>query len=238
MIDRNLIAATILPYFAALVGYSLLSWYFTVSSLSSPNVIGLSLSEGCALLSQNRLNARVMVYVDDDAYPAGTIIDQKPRPNKSIKPHQAMLLTVVAEKPLKKVPDIRGMSLVDATKMVSKEGLKVFSYPIDSVLPSRTCVAQWPCHDSLVEPGTVVLIYYSKPTAAKYLLPNFENTSAAESMVSIENYGHQVECIHYRTHASLPKEVAQKGVVVAQKPLPGTLIDEQEKEIIYLTIKI
>ncbi len=238
MIDRNLITATLLPFFAACIGYCLLSWYFSMSSLSAPNVIGHTLSEGCALLSQHRLNARVMAYVEDDAYPAGTIIDQKPRPGKSIKAHQAMLLTIVADKPLIKIPDIRGLKLVDAIKLVEKKGLKIFSYPMSSDLPANTCIAQWPDQDSLVESHTIMLVYYAVSKKLQYLVPSFINNRVEESLESIEKYGHNVECIHYRTHAVLTNEYARAGIVVAQKPLPGTLFDEIEKETIYLTVKI
>jgi beta-lactam-binding protein with PASTA domain len=238
MIDRNLILATILPFTAACMGYCLVSWYFTSSLLTAPTVIGLSLSGGCALLSQNRLNARVMAYINDDTYQPGTIIDQKPRPGKPIKQHQAILLTVIAEKQLVSMPDIRGMLIPDATKMLDKLGLKYFLYVQTGNVPSNTCIAQSIAPQTKVESGTSLVLYYAVAKKNHYLLPNFIAMPVIEALSLIDTQGHYVECIHYRTHEIVSKEIAQNGIVVAQKPLAGTLIEEQQKETMYLTIKI
>jgi serine/threonine-protein kinase len=171
-------------------------------------------------------------------YEAGTIIEQKPRAGKSIKQHQAILLTVVAEKPLTIVPDVRGLSVTEALKRLNKTELKCFLYPHRVSLPSHTCIVQSPSPNTKVEYNTPVVVYYAITENMSYLLPHFKDMPAEEAIELIEKYGHRVECIHYRTHETINKEIAKKGTIFAQKPLAGTLIDEQQKETIYLTIKI
>ena len=134
------------------------------STATVPNVMGTSESEATSLLQAAGYQvATTRVYSDTIAI--GTVGWQSPAAGSITEPGSTVAIIVSGgPRPAEytTVPDVRSMSLEDATQALEDAGLVVESYEVaTSLAPAGQVAAQLPAAGQSVAPGSTVIIIIS-----------------------------------------------------------------------------
>lgn len=106
------------------LGAFLAKRYFEVPETRVPNLIGMTEEQAMTELKENKLTGEVSGYVFDPS-PAGEVIDQDPKPNKTVKINHPPITLVVSKGPKTgPVPKILGLPEQDAVLTIRNAGFK------------------------------------------------------------------------------------------------------------------
>jgi serine/threonine-protein kinase len=134
------------------VGYAISVFWLSPGSVFTkdhvlPRVLELPEPEARRALTEVGFRPRLDGERHNDAFPRGTVIWQDPPPGTVLPPNSVVQLTVSAGPSLVAVPDVVGMNLPHATKIMSAAGVRLGS--VDTVAGGQ-------------EPGVVLA---TRPTA-------------------------------------------------------------------------
>ena len=122
------------------VGYGISVFWLSPGSVftkdhSLPRVLELPEPEARRTLTELGFRARLDGERHNDAFPRGTVIWQDPPPGTVLAPNTIVQLVVSAGPSLVAVPDVIGMSLPQAAKILSAGGVRTGS--VDTVAGSQ-----------------------------------------------------------------------------------------------------
>lgn len=190
--------------FAALLIYSAIIWLllrlisnYTLhgKTIPVPDLKNKKLAEVEKILSDVGLKFMVIdsVYVADK--PKGSVIEQNPAPNFQVKKSRTVYLTLNAFNPPKvKLPDLKDVSLRQATALLETYGLKVgkLSYVPDF---AKDAVIEMKYKGSVIKAGTQVvqgetieLVLGDGLEGEKIDLPNFLGLTRKRVLEEIKEY--------------------------------------------------
>jgi beta-lactam-binding protein with PASTA domain len=112
------------------VGYAISVFWLSPGSVFTkdhvlPRVLELPEPEARRALTEVGLRPRLDGERHNDAFPRGTVIWQDPPPGTVLPPNSVVQLTVSAGPSLVAVPDVVGMNLPHATKIMSAAGVRL-----------------------------------------------------------------------------------------------------------------
>lgn len=205
----------ILPFLFFIAGYWIAAQLLQTPIITVPSLTGLSLDKGLQLLSQQRLNARI-IATQYGAVETTTISDQQPQAGQTAKQSQPILLKIIQPPPLPQTPSIIGLSEEAACKKLDAAGLTLKKIDIMGSYPSQKCCAQWPAAQTAT-PDDQIIGYFANTTPYR-IMPDLDNAH----LIDVIDYCHQerIECITTHTHTPCPA-----CIIIAQRPLPGTVIN-------------
>ncbi|TNJ36445.1 PASTA domain-containing protein [Prosthecochloris vibrioformis] len=185
-----------------------------------PMVTGTPLEDAKTVIEKAGLSVGKIVSRENPA-PAGTVIEQDPDPEMQL-PEKSSVDLMIAAEPKIKVPDLKGLSLEDATRVLKKENLdlgevrrKTSPAPPNSVLDQR------PAPDEAVPAGTAVALMLSQqPEPVQITVPNLVARSLAQAKMILQRSTLSAGRITYRKHSS------KDGVVADQSPKGGDKADK------------
>lgn len=124
--DLGLIALTFV------VGYGISVLWLSPGSVFTkdhylPRVLELTQADARRTLTELGFRPRLEGERHNDAFPRGTVIWQDPPPGTVLAPNSVVQLVVSAGPSLVAVPDVIGMSLPQATKIISAAGVRMGS---------------------------------------------------------------------------------------------------------------
>lgn len=127
--DMGLILATFI------IGYGISAFWLTPGSMFSkdhslPRVLELPEPKARQKLTELGFRPRLEGERPSDAFPAGTVIWQDPPPGTVLQPNSVVQLVVSTGPTLVAVPDVIGLNVPQATRILSAAGVRVGS--IDS----------------------------------------------------------------------------------------------------------
>jgi beta-lactam-binding protein with PASTA domain len=137
--DIGLILATFI------VGYGLSSLWLSPGSMFSkdhslPRVLELPEAKARQQLTELGFRPRLDGERPNDAFPAGTVIWQDPPPGTVLQPNSVVQLVLSAGPALVAVPDVIGLSVPQASKILTAAGVRVGSVDSSSAGPERGVV--------------------------------------------------------------------------------------------------
>jgi eukaryotic-like serine/threonine-protein kinase len=183
-----------------------------------PRVLGLSLAEAQAQITQAQL---VVADGGADPHPTaeqGTVIWQDPPPGVIARQGLKVTLVVSAGPPKIPVPDVSGLDAALAQRLVAAAGLTVSQ--VESVQADSArglAMMTRPPAGTVLAPGGAVALVVSRgaPTIS---VPDLLGMSIADARTRLELDGLQLGTPTRRTTTDGPP-----GTVVAQRPAAGTL---------------
>lgn len=129
-----------------------------------PQVVGYTLDQAKGILSNSHLKTGTVVQKLSNA-PAGQVIAQEPQPGtKAIRKSEVILTVSVIQNVLMvSVPNVKGMKIEEATKVMQDAGLAVeqIYYKI-SLAKEETVFKQQPAAGQKVKSGTPVFLAVSR----------------------------------------------------------------------------
>lgn len=208
----------ILPFIFFFLGYQFLNFFFTVGETDVPIVIGKSLNEGSRILSDSKLNLRILSEKEDADLIEGTIIDQSPI-NQKIKTNQSVYLIVSRKpKPLQ-MPELRSKYIEEVQKFFSKEGIKIKIYQIDTDSIQGQCICQFPLTDQTINNN--VILYKSGTNKKPVIFPDFKGMELEKVLSFLKE--NDLKASVYSNQTAVYQD--KNYIVVDQKPISGTIIN-------------
>ena len=205
-----------LPFICFCSTYGALCMWFSTPTRPIPNMCGLSLAEAVKVCSKLRLRVEIINTCKDDTLPEGIVISQIPGPNRSVKQHQTVFVTV-SEKTMKIVPQLVGLPLEEIQKICSGLNIKLKIHMLDYSYPIEHCFCQWPAAGSTISQD-VVLCYLASAEQQVYYWPNYKGRPLDEATDELDLQG-----ISWRTHEPLKK--GKSYFIAEQQPKAGTRIE-------------
>jgi beta-lactam-binding protein with PASTA domain len=132
--DIGLIVATFV------VGYGISTFWLTPGSMFSkdhslPRVLEMPEPKARQKLDELGFRPRLESERPSDSFPSGTVIWQDPPPGTVLQPNSVVQLVVSTGPSLVPVPDVIGLNLPQATRILAAAGVKVGT--VDSTAPGR-----------------------------------------------------------------------------------------------------
>lgn len=183
-----------------------------------PRVLGLTLAEAQAQLTKARLVVAEGGADPHPTAPQGTVIWQDP-PAGVIAPDGLKVTLVVSSGPPKiPVPDVAGLDLALAQRLIAAAGLVVSQVEsVQAAAPQGLAMLTRPPAGTALAPGAGLALVVSRgaPTIS---VPDLLGMSIADARTRLEMEGLQLGTPTRRRTAE-----ANPGTVVAQRPAAGTL---------------
>jgi beta-lactam-binding protein with PASTA domain len=222
----------LLPFLCFLGGYQLIQLLSDHGSLEAPSVVGQHIHDAIKLLSRYHLNARIVTEKEDADVPEGIVISQSPLPGKKIKSHQSLFLVVTRKPPKPQAPVLYGMTTDDAHAITRAKHIQLKAYAIESINPHNTCIAQSAQPNQELSDNTMTA-YFSDGTTPIRVFPQVKGKRVKEVSSFLKEYG--IECKITHTKGVEEGHVCS-CIIVAQQPLPGTLVNMKRPLIAHLTV--
>ncbi len=152
-----------------------------------PDVSEMPVEQAKAVLEQLDLQARVESSRFNPKLPRDVVVDQSPRPNSAVKPGRRIYLTINSgSTPRVTVPDVEGISQVEALNRLAAAGLRSEPSDIqpDSIPhPHRgTITRQFPTDGTVLEEGSRVRLWYSTGLGDAFVaVPDLQGLSVREA---------------------------------------------------------
>ena len=188
------------------------------NSLSSTNVIVPNLvgrlysdvSEDKSVTDSFQIN--LVERTSDE--PSGTILEQDPKPDRSVRSGSVLTLYVSAIRGNIEVPDLSGMTLAQAKTELVKAGLMYqVQEKVDPESEEGIVLGSEPPAGQKADSNTTVIIYVSTKTSAELVsIPSVVGKSKAEAVNLITEAGFE-----YSIEESYSGSVSA-GIVISQKP--------------------
>jgi serine/threonine-protein kinase len=191
-----------------------------------PRVLGLPLTEARRNIAAARLGTIDNGSEPHYSAPIGTVIWQDPPPGLEAPANLGVALVVSAGPPRVAVPDVAGLDVELARRLIVAAGLTVGQVEtVQAAVPTGLAMATRPPAATTVAPGSRVALVVSRgaPTIA---VPDLLGLSAVDARVRLEEAGLELGGVtRRRTPGTAP------GTIIAQRPAsatlaaPGTLVE-------------
>lgn len=153
----------------------------------------------------------------NSSYPAGTIIRQNPKAERTVKEGQKITLTVSLGTQYVTVPETKNMVAEDAEQTLKDMGLNVLQKPMqDNTVASGSVIYSSPAAGETVEGGSTVILYTSRAVAqSTVMVPSLTGKTIEDARNDVRDLN-----VSIRTVDQASSEPA--GTVLSQSPAAGS----------------
>ena len=224
----------LLPFCSFILGYSITSRIFDTDNIPTPHLIGNYIHEVLPLISQHKLNLRLIDQKEEADIPEGIIISQTPQPGKAIKHNQHIFIVTTKKPSAIKAPSCLEKNVALVLPELHAHGIYPRIYKMAHFYPENVCFAQHPEPEENLEKNRLTL-YISAGNKKPVIWPQFIGMPLETVSSFLHLYGIQPYIINDSPYSSAMTECT----IVDQRPLPGTLItlDEQNPLSVQLRIR-
>ena len=172
---------------AALLFAAQRMYHGIVDSATAPYVIDETEENALRLIARAGLSAEVS-RASDATRPAGTVIQQAPEYNTTMRQGAKVLITVSTGPQEQAVPSLYGMSLARASEELEKYGFTLMAMPRRSVSEKAwdTVLSQTPEAGTLLTAGGIVQVTIS---GGSLTVPNLVGMNLSEALALAEGLG-------------------------------------------------
>jgi len=212
----------LVPFLGFLVGYNLSHYFLQRTDLVTPNIIGKNIQSAAVTLAQQRLGLRLLAERDDTARPEGTILEQIPQPQQTIRPNQNIFVTVSRRPTPRVAPDFNEKKLPDIEEQIKKMGLELKVIYLKSNYPKHSCIAQYPQAGSELI-NKKITVYLAQESDLLYIMPNLGN----KTLTDLESFlqKNNVEKSVFHAHEVDQTHTCDQCRIVDQSPAAGSIVD-------------
>lgn len=223
----------LIPFVSFLGGYQLLSWLYNAPVIETPNVIGMTTAEALPLLSEHKINPRILTTQERPDLPPNTIVHQNPSPKTKIKQNQTLFLVVSTQQEPLSAPELTGKTLPHIMAVLKQLGIRYKLYYLQGPYPKEYCISQFPPPGHLLK-NNKILIYVCNGTPKPIVMPNFKNKPVTQILEFLQN--HQVQSTI--THRTPEHSCTPECIVSDQRPLAGSFItlDNEKPLTVHLQV--
>lgn len=211
----------LLPFTCFIIGYVVSNILIGNKNYTTPNLVGLSLYEAIKLTSPHQINIRILSEKENANIPAGIILSQRPSPDRIIKTHQPIFVTITKSLPDIKAPLLLQQSYESVEKICRDMKLKIKSYEFEYAAPYRSCIAQLPLANTIIHDKKMI-IYCAKDKQDLYIMPDFVNQSLTDVCDCLKGYTDKISV--FKNAQKIIEPYHQEAKIITQKPLAGSLI--------------
>jgi len=222
-----------IPFACFFLGYLLCNLFFGNATYKTPQLIGLSLHQAIEQTSPYHITIQLVSEKECPGVSQGTIISQKPSPGRLIKSRQSILVVTTKLPPSAQAPQLVGKTEDQIISTTKTNHLKFKTYNLCYPAPKGSCVGQIPQPDQPVLDKKMI-IYTAQDKPNKYLMPNLINKNLVEVVEFLKNHALNVTVFCQNQKITAP--FLDTMVIVAQKPLPGSMINLQDNATIQLDV--
>ncbi len=223
----------LLPFCSFLGGYLFLYYYMQIPSLIVPSLVGKNIHEAVILLSQHKLNPRILAQKEEPALPEGTILRQVPTAGQKVKSQQPIFLVTAKKQPTIATPNVINKSIDTITKELANTGIRFKIYYLPNNYPENHCFSQFPVPDQSLE-NNHLLLYLSTGNNRPIIWPDFALRSVEEVIEFLASYHIKPHIIRNTTQ----KDDPPSSKIIEQQPLAGSLILLQETNPLFVQLRI
>lgn len=221
-----------LPFACFIAGYWLPYLFFSVNVTTVPNLLGKNVQTALQLASECNLSIKLLREQEDATLPTGTVLFQTPNAQRSIRPHQTILLVTSYQPPQQATPNCIGSTVEAVSISLKKQGLPYAIVYVPSDKPSSTIIAQ--------EPSAGMPFNQTKLTL--YAGTNHQEKAIVSSCIGLtvqDAYDFfTLHALPIQTEHECGQEYSRcRCIITEQKPLPGSCIDLKKPSPIYLKAK-
>lgn len=183
-----------------------------------PNVVGLVQATAESTLAAATLYAGPITEAYDNTIPAGSVASQDPAAGTGVSAGSPVALVVSLGPAPVTVPDVVGMTRVEAQTALSGVNLVEgdVTQQYSDTIPAGEVISQDPAAGTEVLPGTAVNLVVSLG-AEPVMVPNVVGLLQAGATAAITGAGFEVGVVTQQY------DPAPAGTVIAQSPLGGTM---------------
>ena len=199
---------------------------FQKATSTVPNFVGLNYETDVLGNEDYGAYRFVIKNQEDDKYNNGQIVDQDPPADRKLDPSNPQItLTVIENVVTVAVPDVSGMTVEKAEKILTSKGFNVTKVPtINAVLSFGTVIKTEPVADTQISKGDTVTIIYASdedlievPKVVGWDTENARNLLESVNLALDEN----IETVS----SNRPKgEIISQNPAEGDKALPGARI--------------
>jgi len=210
-----------------------------LESFSVPNVTGVDKSQAKVYIESNGLQMGTVAEEFNDSIPAGIVISQNPIEDSPVQKGDKVNLVVSKgpEVKLTKVPDLGGLSLSDAERLLQNKNLKLGSKKVivtNEKSQDGKIVNQDIAPNTEVKEGNSVGVSYYKyeePAKEQYDVPDFVGKTVGEakdlaqsSDITIIVSGNDADIIESQDKAAGTKADVGDPITLTSKPVVAPVV--------------
>jgi len=194
---------------------------FQPRAMQAPALVGKTVQEALRLVAEKNLRLQLLEEKEEQDLPEGTILQQTPAAQASIKPQQA-IMCVVSKRTFLYAPTVVGKKIDAVTQLLQNQGIPFKAFAIESVQPKDTCIAQEPEVGSILR-DVPLIIYYAKPKPQTMIFPRVTFLPVSEVQAFLETAPVLVDVIHAMP---MPENHVcdRYCIITEQRPRAGTLV--------------
>lgn len=214
-------------FLAVLVALAGIAYTFVTSAstpeIAVPEMTGKRFEAASAELKRLGLEVKIQPSSERESFAVGLVIRTSPSAGSRVKAGREILLVVAAENAMIPVPNLAGLSLIDAENRLSRAGInagegglmlgKKTWQECDS--PAGSILSQAPPADAMVRAGTAVDVVVAVAQAADSM-PNLVGMMLPQALDLLAAKGCLADTIE--TYFTTAKPA---NMVLSQKPSPG-----------------
>jgi len=225
------------PFISFLLGYYSVSFFYRIPVYATPALLGTSLQEAVAQLSDLHLNLRIIGRKQDNDLPTGTIISQMPQPKTKIKANQSIYCVISEKDAASSVPHLIKKTKDSLITELNAIGLRFMLFYVESMLPVDTCIAQWPQPGQLLQDNQKLIVYLSAGSNKPIIWPNFKTMAVNDVVEHLAMYG-ITPTITHRSASAEQHACSDACIIVDQRPLPGSIVPLQQDMTVQLQVSL
>lgn len=214
------------------LGAFLAKRYFEVPETKVPDLIGMTEAQAMAELEKNDLTGEVLDYVFDNA-PEGQVIDQDPKPNRTVKINHPPIKLIVSKGPkTSQVPRIVGLPEQDAVITIRNANFRTgqITRENNEAYPEGLVIRQDPQEGvSLVEGNVINFVVSLGPKITEVPVPSLLDKTVDEATALLSEQQLEIGKVQKKV------DDAPEGKIVDQSPAPGEMVSVGSKVDVYVS---
>lgn len=212
----------------------MMQYIFHAPTIITPNCIGRHLHEILPIITEYKLNIRLLDQKEEENIPEGIILSQTPEANTIIKQHQQLFLVTTKKPPCIKAPDCVGITVDQLISHLNTTNINPRIYYLPHPYPEKICFAQSPQPQQPLEKNKLIL-YISSGNNRPIVWPDFTR----HSLDQVLDFLNQLAIQPHIINDALNKELTNAEYIVKdQRPFAGTLITLDEKKPLSVQLRI
>lgn len=189
-----------------------------------PSVIELTESEAIKLLTERNLQGEVVSRDYDENVASGLVLDQSIKSGLSVKKDTVVKLVISLGKEELPFPDLTGLTLEEAKKMLTDQGFVSIStnYEYSNEMKEGLVIRTEPQAELMVNPSDhIVLVVSNGVQITRVEVPEFTGKSQADAIAKMMEANLSVGSIS-QENSDYPI-----GTVIRQSIAPGEMVEKQ-----------